>query len=202
MATIGIESHGRSMTLPEFLAADTIEGYRYELVRGILFAEDVPDEIHGQVVSNLYQLLTRLGLEGPKPILRVGGGANFLLCLPDSDSALRPDVGVVLRGASKDHSGRRKPVLVAEVVSDDSVDRDLRIKIKEYLAYGILEYWIIDFLARKMTLLFRDADAWAERPCFEDRPIPSLVLPGLASTVADLWIDLDAYEEVDFDEEV
>ena len=45
-----------------------------------------------------------------------------------------------------------------------------------------------------MTLLTRHGDAWVERPCLDDQPIPSLVLPGLTATVADLWADLDEYE--------
>jgi Uma2 family endonuclease len=193
MTTIGLEDHGRLMTLEDFLSAEVVEGYRYELVRGVLFAEEIPDESHCQVVSNLYQILIIHGHHQPGVILRCGGGAEFLLCPPEGASALRPDVGVVLRKTPKDSAGRRNPALVVEVVSNRSIDRDHRIKRGDYLAFGLLEYWIIDFLERKMTLLTRDGDVWVERPCVEGRPIPSLVLPGLAASLADLWVDLDEY---------
>ena len=194
MVTIGLEDHGRLMTLDEFLSADAIEGYRYELVQGVLLAEEVAEEKHGQVVSNIYGMASRHSQIHPDVILRFGGGANFLLCLPKAGSALRPDFGLVLRSSPKNSRGDRRPVLAGEVVSRSSFDRDHRIKREEYLAFGVLEYWIVDFLARKMTLLVRDGDTWAERPCVEGQPIPSLVLPGLAATMADLWTYLDEYE--------
>jgi Uma2 family endonuclease len=195
MATISLEDHGRTMTLDEFIAAQPVEGYRYELVRGHLFAEDIEPDIHGQVVSNLYWITCRHDQLQPGMILRVGGGANFLLCRPETESALRPDLGVVLRNAARDTTGHRKPALVAEVVSATSAKRDYRIKREEYLAFGILEYWIVDLPMRKMTVLVRHGDVWVERPCVEGQPIPSVVLPGLESTVADLWIKLEGYDE-------
>jgi Uma2 family endonuclease len=193
MARIGLEDHGRSMTLDEFLEAEVVEGYRYELLRGLLIAEEIPEEDHGQVISNLYMMFGRHSHGQPGLIFRYGGAANFLLCLPKSGSAMRPDAGVVFRGSPSDPQGHRRPILVAEVVSESSVDRDYRTKREEYLAYGILEYWIIDLVIRKMTVLVRNGDVWVERPCVEGQPIPSLVLPGLAATVADLWVDLDEY---------
>ncbi len=106
-----------------------------------------------------------------------------------------PDTQLLIDGVWRESAdGRRIPVLTIEVVSEDSVDRDYRAKREEYLAYGLLEYWIIDLKLRKMTLLVRHGDAWLERPCLDDQPIPSLVLPGLTAKVADLWTDLDECE--------
>jgi Uma2 family endonuclease len=191
---IGPADHGQKMTLEEFLQAEEEPGSRYELGRGVLEVTQVPNDPHGQVVSNLYKLVFRYDQAHPGPILRVGGSNEFQLVLPGMTSGRNPDLSIVLRGAAEDLRGRRIPALVAEVVSEDSVDRDSRAKREEYLACGLLEYWIVDLMIRKMTLLVRDGDTWVERPCPVDRPIPSLVLPGLTATVADLWLDLDEYE--------
>ena len=190
---IGLADHGRKMTMEEFLEAEAEEGYRYELARGVLEVTHVPGPTHGQVVSNLYTVVVLYSLAHPGVILRYGGGSEFRLWLPGIVSGRNPDLAVVLRATPKNPDGDRAPVLVAEVVSKSSVDRDYRVKREEYLAYGLLEYWIIDFLERKMTLLVRDGDTWIERLCVEGQPIPSLVLPGLAATLADLWMDLDEY---------
>ena len=198
---IGPADHGRKMTLEQFLEAEEEPGFRYELACGVLEVTEVPNDPHGQVVCNLYDVASLYRRSHPGVILRYGGGDEFRLWMPGMVSGRNPDLGVVLRGAIKDQRGRFKPSLVAEVVSKGSVDRDHRAKRDEYLAYGLDEYWIIDFAARMMTLLIRDGDTWVERPCVEDQPIPSLVLPGLASTVAELWIDLDAYEDAEFEEE-
>jgi Uma2 family endonuclease len=198
---IGPTDNGRSMTIEEFLEAEEEPGYRYELARGVLEVTEVPNDPHNQVVCNLYDVASYYRRTHPGVILRYGGGDEFRLWMPGMVSGRNPDLGLVVRGAIKDRRGRFKPSLVVEVVSKGSVDRDHRAKRDEYLAYGLDEYWIIDFLTRKMTLLVRDGDIWVERPCVDDQPIPSLVLPGLTSTPAELWIDLDAYEDSDYEDE-
>jgi len=191
---IGPADHGRTMTIEEFLEAEEEPGYLYELARGVLEVTYVPGEPHSQVVCNLYQIVTRYRQTHPGVILRFGGGSEFRLWLPGMVSGRNPDLGVVLRNSPINVEGRRSPALVAEVVSKSLSERDHRAKREEYLAYGLLEYWIIDYLDRKMTLLVRDGDAWVDRPCLDGQRIPSLVLPGLEATMADLWMDLDAYE--------
>jgi Uma2 family endonuclease len=190
---IGPTDNGRAMTIEEFLEAEEEPDYRFELARGVLEVSEVPDDPHGQVVSNLYKMAFHFDLAQPGRILRVGGGNEFRLWLPGMVSGRNPDLAIVLKGAAEDSRGRRIPALVAEVVSESSVDRDYRAKREEYLAYGILEYWIIDLMLRKMTVLVRNGDVWVERPCVEGQPIPSLVLPGLTAMVADLWVDLEEY---------
>ena len=192
---IGPADHGRAMTLQEFLDAEVEEGYRYELARGVLEVTNVPNDPHGQVVYNIYRIVVKYDADHPGVILRSGGGNEFQLLLPGMSSGRNPDFSNALHGAPRNYRRRRDPVLVAEIVSEDSVDRDYRVKREEYLAFGILEYWIIDLLERKLTLLIRDGDTWVERVLKGDQPIPSLVLPGLEATVADLWKDLEEYED-------
>jgi hypothetical protein len=42
-----------------------------------------------------------------------------------------------------------------------------------------------------VTVLTRHGDAWDETVFRDEQVIGSLVLPGLATTVADLWIDVE-----------
>jgi Uma2 family endonuclease len=191
---IGLADNGRAMTIEEFLEAEEEPGFFYELARGVLEVSEVPIDPHGHVVCNLYDIVSYYRRNHPAVIFRYGGGGEFRLWLPGMVSGRHPDLSIVLRGAAEDSRGRRIPALVAEVVSESSVDRDYRAKREEYLAYGILEYWIIDLRLRKMTVLVRNGDIWVERPCVEGQPIPSLVLPGLTAMAADLWVDLDEYE--------
>ncbi|MGZ3394176.1 MAG: Uma2 family endonuclease, partial [Isosphaeraceae bacterium] len=93
--------------------------------------------------------------------------------------------------------GRTGPALVAEVVSDSSVQRDYQTKREEYLAYGLLEYWIVDPLKRQVTVLTRRGDIWDETVFRDDQSIASLVLPGFAATVAELWIDVEEDDAVE-----
>ena len=45
------------------------------------------------------------------------------------------------------------PLLVIEVVSPNQEKRDYRYKRSEYAARGINEYWIVDPMAQKVTVL-------------------------------------------------
>jgi len=56
---IGPTDHGRAMTLEEFLDADVEEGYRYELARGVLEVNQVPNDPHRDVVCNVYRGVAR-----------------------------------------------------------------------------------------------------------------------------------------------
>jgi Uma2 family endonuclease len=188
---IGPADHGRTMTLEEFREAEELDGYRYELARGVLEVSEVPNDPHGIVVCNLYRAVSRFGDEHPGVILRYGGGNEFRFWLPHMISGRYPELGVVLRGALKDWRGRRLPALAAEVVSHGSVKRDYEFKREEYLAYGLLEYWIVDPLKRIVTVLTRRGDAWNEAVYSEQQVMISLVLPGLKTTVAELWVDVD-----------
>jgi Uma2 family endonuclease len=188
---IGPTDHGRTMTLEEFLEAEEVEGYGFELARGVLEATEVPDDPHGVVVANLYDTVSRYRREHPGHVHRYGGGNEIRFWLPRMVSGRNPDLAVVLRGAPKDWRGRRIPVLAAEVVSRSSVKRDYETKREEYLVYGLLEYWIVDPLLRQVTVLTRRGDAWDESVFRDDQVILSLVLPDLATTVAELWIGIE-----------
>ena len=198
---IGPADNGRRMTLDEFQEAETEEGYRYELARGVIEVTKVPGDPHGQVVWNLYQAIVVYGRANPGVIRRGGGGSEFQIKLPGLVSGRNPDLAVVVSEPRKHRRLKARPALVAEVVSGRSGDRDYRVKREEYLAYGLLEYWIVDFLARRFTLLTRDGDIWREAIIKDDQAIPSIILLGLATTVGELWASLELYEDEEADEE-
>ena len=192
--------HGRTMKLDEFLEADVEQGYRYELGKGVLEVTQVPNPSHGQVVTKLYDAISQYRRTHPGVVLRYGGGSEFQFVLPALQSGRHPDLGVVLRGAPEDWRGDSIVALAAEVVSARSAKRDYVTKREEYLAFGLLEYWIVDPVERKVTLLTRRGDTWSEAVLRDGQVITSLVLPGLTTTVAELWADLDEYaEEADSD---
>jgi Uma2 family endonuclease len=194
---IGPADHGRAMTLEEFLDADVEEGYRYELARGVLEVNQVANDPHGDVVCNLYRGVARYDERHPGVIRRFGGGNEFQFIIPGLVSGRNPDLGVVLRGAPRDWRRRRLPALAAEVVSRGSITRDYQTKREEYLAYGLLEYWIVDPMERKVTVLTRRGDTWSEAVFRGDQVIGSLVLPGFATTVAELWVGVDEADDDD-----
>src|SRR5262249_51467255 len=156
---------------------------------------EVPNDPHGVVVSNLYDGVAWYRRDHPGYIYRYGGGNEFRFWLPGLVSGRNPDLAVVLRYAPKDRRGRPLPPLAPEVIPRGSIHRDYVMKREEYLAYGLLEYWIVDPIERKVTVLTRDGDVWAEQVVRGDEVIPSLVLPGFVTTVNELWLGIDADDE-------
>jgi Uma2 family endonuclease len=187
---------GRRMTLEEFEQAEFEEGYRYELARGVLEVSDVPGEPHALIVWILLRAIAAYDREHPKFIHRAGGGAEYRFRLPAMQSGRHPDVAVTLRNTPRDWRGFRLAALAFEVVSEGAKarERDYVIKRAEYLAYGLLEYWIIDPEEKVVMVLNRDGDAWREQVYREDQLAPSLVLPGFGLRVSELWEEIEEGE--------
>ena len=182
---IGLADHGRRMLLQDFLDAEEEQDYRYELAREVLEVTEVPDDPHGYVVCNLNRAISDFDRRHPGVILRFGEASGFRLWLPGMISGRTPDFAIVPRGASKDRRGRRRPAIAFEVVSEGSEarTRDYVTNREEYLAYGLLEYWILDPESRRVTVLMRDGDTWAESVFIDGQTAEGLILPGFAVAV-------------------
>ena len=187
---VSLADNGRPMTLDEFFECEEEEGYRYELSRGVLEVSEVPNDPHGFIVDIFNCSVADYRGRHPGRILRAGGAGEFRLWLPILISGRNPDYSIVLAGAPKNARGRRMPAVVVEVVSEGSEarHRDYVTKREEYLRFGLLEYWIIDPEMRRVTVLTRDGDAWAEAAFGDGQTASGLALPGFAVSVADLWI--------------
>ncbi len=179
------------MTLDEFEEADFEEGYRYELARGVLEVSEMPSELHAVIVWFLLRLIADYDRAHPRVIHRAGGGSEYRFRLPVMQSGRHPDVAVTLRNTPRDWRGFRRASMAFEVVSKgaEARERDYVTKRAEYLAYGLLEYWIVDPWEKMVTVLVRDGDAWREQVYRDDQLAEGLVLPGFALRVSDLWSD-------------
>ena len=193
MATVSLclspAIRGRKMTLDEFLEADIQSGFRYELAAGALEVSKIPKPWHGTIVWLLHRALVIYDLAHPGVIDRAGGAGEYQFIVPRMISGRNPDVAVTLRATPPDSDGLRPATFAVEIVSRGkrARHRDYVTKRAEYLAYGLDEYWIVDRFDRRVTILVRDGDAWAERVVTGDGSAESVVLPGLVVPLADLW---------------
>src|SRR5262249_29878776 len=99
----------------------------------------------------------------PGVIYRAGGGSEYRFRLPAMQSGRHPDVAVTLRNTPRDWRGFRRASMAFEVVSKgaEARERDYVTKRAEYLAYGLLECWIVDPQEKTVIVLVRDGDAGA-----------------------------------------
>ena len=75
------------------------------------------------------------------------------------------------------------PMLVVEVVSPESVKRDYRYRRSEYGALMIPEYWIVDPLESKVSVLILDEGLYEETVFVGGQVIESKLFPELRLTV-------------------
>jgi len=77
--------------------------------------------------------------------------------------------------------------LAVEIVSPDSIDRDYVLKRHQYERYGVSEYWIVDELTEKVTLLRLTASGEYREIKPRQGELHSKVLPGFWLRPEWLW---------------
>jgi Uma2 family endonuclease len=194
---VGPDSHGLAMAFDDFIRADHVEGWLYELARGIVIATEVPGIHHGRIVSRFTELFVLYAVAHPDVINYRAGGGECRLRLPGMKSDRHPDQAIYLHPDPKGPGvwTRWVPQIVVEVVSRSGEDRDYVEKREEYLRIGVLEYWILDAHRRRMLVLRRAGDVWEENLLGEACVHRTELLPGLEASVGDLLGPLVDEEE-------
>ena len=179
--TIGPADHGRRMSLDEFEDAEGVEGYLYELGRGIVVTE-VPNGPHAMQIVAIRRQLSRYDLDHPGAIFATLGGSELKVLVADLESERHPDLGVYLqpmpRGLGRGIWSLWVPEIAIEVVSPGSRHRDYEEKPEEYFRFGVREYWILDREKKQMTVMQRSRGSWATRMHAPGQMYQSIVLPG------------------------
>ncbi len=186
---VGLEDHGRRMSLEDFADAEGKPGYRYELARGRVVVVDIPGLPHELTLQNIELPLRRYQLDHPDTIHLIAPGSGCALRLPGMSSERHPDRAVYLTPPPDEEQpwDYWMPDLAIEVVSKGGEVRDYEEKREEYLAAGVREYWIVEPRDRSVLVLTRRADVWAERKLTSADVLRTALLPGFEVRVADLF---------------
>ncbi|QLE55171.1 Uma2 family endonuclease [Nostoc sp. TCL26-01] len=175
----------KKLTFEEYLAYDDGSGFHHELVDGRLELMNPPTFEHCFIAKFLEQLLDeeikRLGLPWltcREVGVRTGKNKSRLtdLCV-----AMQEQVRDLLKASAVFESA---PLLIVEVVSPDSIKRDYRYKRSEYAAVEVPEYWIVDPLERKISVLLLEDGLYEETVFTGDEKIISRMFPEIAIAVA------------------
>ncbi len=150
------------LTLEDYLKYDDQTDTTYELVDGELVAMTLGMGQHGEIADFLNycfrQEIKRLGQPWVSKQMVIGiqspRGTRW-------DTVRIPDVVVLLTSQWQELQNREavillngpSPILVVEVVSESTKNIDYRAKRSEYSVLDIPEYWIVDPLQEKVTIL-------------------------------------------------
>ena len=175
----------QQLTFENYLTYDDGTDNRYELVDGQLLPMNPPRTEHLLIAKFLEQQLDaeiqRLGwpwLAFREAGVRTGYAKSRLM-----------DVCIVTQAQAQELLGQSAvfqtaPQLIVEVVSPESVTRDYRYKRSEYAAIAVPEYWIVDPLTAKVTLLRWEEGFYEATVLMGDDAIASPTFPELNLTVA------------------
>jgi Uma2 family endonuclease len=175
-------------TFEEYLTYDDGTDNRYELIDGRLELMNLPTFKHLLISKFLEQ---RFDLE----IKRL---ALPWLCFREAGvrtgwrKSRLTDVYVltqqqVLEQIDESAVCQTSPLLVVEVVSPESVKRDYRYKRSEYAALEIPEYWIVDPIESKVTVLLLEDGLYEETEFTGNKQIVSQTFPELSLTVEQIF---------------
>lgn len=144
------QNQGRALTLEEFEHARGQEGYHYELIEGKLEVSPLPNLPHDFLRKWLENRLDQYAERHSQVINQVQAPARVFVPGRSATTAPEPDVAAyrnyplhlpIVEMNWRDVS----PLLVAEIISEDTADKDLVRNVHLYLQVpSIREYWIID----------------------------------------------------------
>jgi Uma2 family endonuclease len=171
------------MTFEEFLIYDDGTDYLYELENGKLIAVPLESEINRRIASFLFAYFLKSGISFVRLSMKteiVVSSTRMSVRIPDL-VVLSEEGVVALEGASRSIvlMDMPPPLLVIEVVSPGQEKRDYRYKRSEYAARGIAEYWIVDPMQQKVTVLEWVEGLYEEKVYTENEPILSPLLGNL-----------------------
>jgi Uma2 family endonuclease len=143
---------GRPISLDDFLSARHQEGYRYELIEGRIEVSPIADLPHEDYVEWLVETLRAYRRTRPDVIKRVKNPARVFLPadLEEGVTAPEPDIAVFPEYPTGEsyrvRDWRRvSPLIVIEVLSEETADKDLVRNRRLYLGVPtIREYWMLD----------------------------------------------------------
>jgi len=173
----------QKMTLKEFLAYDDGTDKLYELENGELIDMPSESEANRRVAMFLLAHFLQLGIPSYRLTMKTEvavSGSRVSVRVPDL-LLLSEELATEMDGATRSIvlMDMPPPLLVVEVVSPNQEKRDYRYKRSEYAARGIAEYWIVDPIARQVTILEWVEGLYEEKVYQGDRQIESTVLGSL-----------------------
>jgi Uma2 family endonuclease len=176
------------MTLEEFFNYDDGTDAMYELEDGELILMAAESEINRRIAIFILICFSQQGVPAYRLSMKteiVTTGSRVRV--PDL-VVFSEELAIAMEGAKRSTvmSEMPSPLLVVEVVSPNQSSRDYRYKRSEYAARGIAEYWIVDPILGRVTVL-EWVDGFYEEKVYEgEQVIASIIFADLKLTAAQI----------------
>jgi Uma2 family endonuclease len=182
---MGPRSAGLLLTPAEFDRARFREGWRYELINGVLVVSPVPSRKERDPNEELGHWLRQYRDSHPQ-------GSALDLTLPEEEIETKQNRRradrAIWAGLGRDPGEGEPPTIIIEYVSSGKInqERDYVAKRAEYREIGVREYWVVDRFRRIMTVFTFSGESDQERVITEQQSYSTPLLPGFELRLARL----------------
>jgi Uma2 family endonuclease len=182
---LGPRSAGQLLTTAEFDRARFREGWRYELINGVLVVSPTPSRKERHPNEELGFWLGLYKHQHPQ-----GSSSDLSLTeemIHTKQNRRRAD-RAIWAGLGRDLKEGEVPTIVAEFVSSGKVnqDRDYVAKRAEYREVGVREYWVFDRFRRTLTVFGFGGESDQVQVISENQNYETPLLPGFVVPLAQL----------------
>jgi len=158
------------------------DGFRYELVDGVLLVSAAPSDEHQIALTNLVALMVS-SCPPPMRVLVAPVDVRF-----SRIRQLQPDLIVLPDHRLGGPAARPLPLLAVEVLSPTTRATDLTLKRHVFEQGGIPSYWLLDPLVPSLTVLELVDGAYVERASVSGAQEYAALLPFPVSVVPELLL--------------
>jgi len=132
------------MTVEEFVRMSTADTESYELVDGEPVLLSSPTPLHNNIRDRTVQLVRNYFDQNP-----IGGSLGETDCRLSDDTVRKPDLGIFLGERWQQLDFKKVPVpfapdIAMEVLSPSEHAMEVNRKVRDYLAAGSREVWLLD----------------------------------------------------------
>lgn len=181
----------QKITFEEYLKYDDSTNNCYELVDGELVLMPPASFLHSDIIDFIADCFKAIAREYKLDIKVKTGDVGVRTGI---NSSRIPDISVIDGRIWKSYRRNKSAIieddlmLVVEVVSPgtEQIERDYTEKAIEYLYTGIPEYWIVDPIEQKITVLVLDKGSYNKTLFTGDEAIISARFPQLKVTAEEI----------------
>ncbi|MDX1389673.1 MAG: Uma2 family endonuclease [Acidobacteriota bacterium] len=162
------------------------DGNRYEILRGTLLVTPAPSPLHQRISRRLERWIEAY-FHGPAGEMF---HAPIDLILASGD-IVQPDIVVVADPAQVSDRGiEGPPLIVVEILSPSTRERDLGLKAQRYAELGVPHYWTVDPEARRLDCHRLKDGRYRRAVCGQGRAVVEHPdWEGLVLDLAELWVE-------------
>ena len=169
------------------------EGTRYEIIDGELYVSTQPDWQHQFVSGQLFAFLQMWSNQTQAGMANLAPGIIY-----KNDTAVAPDVVWISRERLRtalQANGKlnASPELMVEILSPGSENtrRDRNIKLDLYSRHDVVEYWIVNWLARTIEVYRRKNDKLLPYKTFHETDmLETPLFPGFQCPMSQIFTSI------------